>query len=107
MAAIDFCGLNPNQMHELLQNPSNCPSVFKPLLNAEAVNQVLDTAPVIRMAKVLVASLEGKGICLTSKGNLPLKQVQKTAQARLAKKGWLTCFEPFRSCRCPPSPVLT
>ena len=145
MAAIDFCGLNPNQMHELLQNPSNCPSVFKPLLNAEAVNQVLDTAPVIRMAKVLVASLEGKGICLTSKGNLPLKQVQtmiqaggeetvfpmgrfrktrseehvlpviltrvllelagftktekghlllkKTAQTRLAKKGWLTFYQ--------------
>jgi len=108
------------------------------------VNQVLDTAPIIRMAKVLVAALEGKGIRLTSKGNLPLKQVQamiqaggeetvfpmgrfrktrseehvlpviltrvllelagftktqkghlllkKTAQTRLAKKGWLTFY---------------
>ena len=145
MAAIDFCGLSPNQMHELLQNPFNCPAVFKPLFNAEAANQVLDTAPVIRMAKVLVAALEGKGIRLTSKGNLPLKQVQtmiqaggeetvfpmgrfrktrseehvlpviltrvllelagftktqkghlllkKTAQTRLAKKGWLTFYQ--------------
>jgi len=144
MAAIDFCGLSPNQMHELLQNPFNCPAVFKPLFNAETVNQVLDTAPIIRMAKVLVAAMEGKGIRLTSKGNLPLKQVQamiqaggeeivfpmarfrkarseehvlavhltrvllelggftktqkghlllkKTAQTRLAKKGWLTFY---------------
>ncbi|WP_018403107.1 plasmid pRiA4b ORF-3 family protein [Marinobacter gelidimuriae] len=81
MAAIDFCGLSPNQMHELLQNPFNCPSVFKPLFNAEAVNQVLDTAPIIRMAKVLVTAMEGKGIRLTGKGNLPLKQVQAMIQA--------------------------
>ena len=144
MAAIDFCGLSPNQMHELLQNSFNCPSVFKSLFNAAAVSQVLDTAPVVRMAKVLVAAMEGKGIRLTSKGNLPLKQFQamiqaggeeivfpmarfgkarseehvlavhltrvllelagftktqkghlllkKTAQTRLAKKGWLTFY---------------
>lgn len=81
MAAVDFCGLSPNQMHELLQNPFNCPSVFRPLFNAEAVNQVLDTAPIIRMAKVLVAAMEGKGIRLTGKGNLPLKHVQAMIQA--------------------------
>lgn len=83
---FDFRGLSPNQMHELLQNPFNCPSIFKLLfnaqgVNAEAITQLLDTAPVIRMAKVLVAAMEGKGIRMTGKGNLPLKHVQAMIQA--------------------------
>ncbi|WP_254774367.1 plasmid pRiA4b ORF-3 family protein [Marinobacter sp. AC-23] len=81
LPASDLCGLSPNQVHELLQNPLNCPSVFKPLFNAEAVSQALDTAPVIRMAKVLIDAMGDKGIRLTSKGNLPLRQVQAMIQA--------------------------
>ncbi|MEH6562227.1 MAG: plasmid pRiA4b ORF-3 family protein, partial [Marinobacter sp.] len=38
LPASDLCGLSPNQVHELLQNPLNCPSVFKPLFKAEAVS---------------------------------------------------------------------
>ncbi|AXS82483.1 plasmid pRiA4b ORF-3 family protein [Marinobacter sp. Arc7-DN-1] len=79
--ARDFFGLSPSQVYELLQNPLNCPSVFKPLINAEAVNRELDTAPVIRMAKVLVEAMKGKGIRLTGKGNLPLKQVKAMIEA--------------------------
>ena len=74
--ASDFLGLSPNQVHELLQNPLNCPSVFKPLFDAEAVNRELDTAPVIRMAKALIGEIGDKGIRLTGKGNLPLKHVK-------------------------------
>jgi len=80
-AVSDFCGLSPVQVHELLQSPLNCPSVFNPLFNAEAVNQALDTAPIIRMAKVLVEALKGKGIRLTGKGNLPLKHVKAMIDA--------------------------
>ena len=75
-AASDFFGLSPFQVHELLQNPLNCPSVFHPLFNAEEVNEALDSAPIIRMAMVLVEALKGKGIRLTGKGNLPLKHVK-------------------------------
>jgi len=80
-SAGDFFGLSPFQMHELLQNPLNCPSVFKPLFDAEAVNQVLDTAPVIRMAKTLIEAMGEKGIKMTSKGNLPLRQVNAMIEA--------------------------
>ena len=79
--ASDFFGHSPSQVHELLKNPLNCHSVFKPLINAEAVNRELDTAPVVRMAKVLVEALKGKGIRLTGKGNLPLKQVKAMIEA--------------------------
>lgn len=74
--ASDFLGLSPSQMHELLQNPLNCPSVFKPLRDAETVSRELDTAPVMRMAKALIGELGDKGIRLTGKGNLPLKHVK-------------------------------
>ncbi|MCD1630794.1 plasmid pRiA4b ORF-3 family protein [Marinobacter shengliensis] len=77
----DFCGLSPSQMHELLQSPLHCPSVFKPLINAKAVDQELDTAPILEMAKVLVNELGEKGIRLTGKGNLPLKQVKAMIEA--------------------------
>jgi hypothetical protein len=80
--ASDLCGLSPDQVHELLQNPLNCPSVFKPLFNAEAVNQALDTAPVIRMAKVLIDAMGDKGY----------------------RNTWLTCSKPFHSCLLPPIP---
>lgn len=80
-AASDFRGLSPAQVHELLQNPLNCPSVFNPLFNAESVNELLDTAPVIRMARVLVAAMKDKGIRLTGKGNLPLKHVKALIEA--------------------------
>lgn len=79
--ASDFLGLKPDQVHELLQSPLDCPSVFKPLINAEAVNLELDTAPVIRMAKVLVEEIGDKGIRLTGKGNLPLRQVNAMVAA--------------------------
>ncbi|MBE0487200.1 plasmid pRiA4b ORF-3 family protein [Marinobacter sp.] len=78
---VDFCGLSPSQMHELLQSPLHCPSVFKPLINAKAVDQELDTAPILQMAKVLVNELGEKGIRLTGKGNLPLKQVKAMIEA--------------------------
>lgn len=77
----DFCGLSSSQVHELLQSPLNCPSVFKPLFDAEAVSQELDTAPVIRMAKALVEEIGDKGIRLTAKGNLPLRQVKAMIEA--------------------------
>lgn len=77
----DFLGLSPSQMHELLQSPLNCPSVFKPLIDAKAVNQELDTAPIMQMAKVLVSELGDKGIRLTGKGNLPLKTVKAMIEA--------------------------
>ncbi len=76
LQASDFQGLSPNQMHELLQSPLNCPSVFKPRFDAEAVSRELDTAPVMRMAKALIEELGDKGIRLTGKGNLPLRQVR-------------------------------
>ena len=79
--ASDFHGLSPSQVHELLQDPLNCPSVFKPLFNAETVNEALDTAPIIRMTKVLVGAMKGKGIRLTGKGNLPLKHVKAMIDA--------------------------
>lgn len=79
--ASDFQGLSPAQVHELLQNPLNCPSVFKPLFNAGSVNELLDTAPIIRMARVLVEAMKGKGIRLTGKGNLPLKHVKVMVEA--------------------------
>jgi len=79
--ASDFLGLSPNQVHELLQSPLNCPSVFKPLFNAEAVNRELDTAPVMRMAKALIDDMGDKGIRLTGKGNLPLKHVKAMIDA--------------------------
>jgi hypothetical protein len=78
---VDFCGLSPSQMHELLQSPLHCPSVFKPLINAKAVDQELDTAPILQMAKVLVNELGEKGIRLTGKGNLPLQQVKAMIEA--------------------------
>ncbi|WP_404361736.1 hypothetical protein [Marinobacter sp.] len=65
----------------MLQNPLNCPSVFNPLFDAESVNERLDTAPVIRMAGVLVEAMRGKGIRLTGKGNLPLKHVKAMIDA--------------------------
>jgi hypothetical protein len=77
----DFFGLGPSQMHELLQSPLHCPSVFKPLINAKTVDQELDTAPILKMAKVLVNELGEKGIRLTGKGNLPLKQVKAMIEA--------------------------
>jgi hypothetical protein len=77
----DFCGLSPSQMHELLQSPLHCPSVFKPLINAKTVDQELDAAPILKMAKVLVNELGEKGIRLTGKGNLPLKQVKAMIEA--------------------------
>ncbi|WP_273210128.1 plasmid pRiA4b ORF-3 family protein [Marinobacter subterrani] len=80
-AASDFQGLSPAQVHELLQNPLNCPSVFNPLFNAGSVNELLDTAPIIRMARVLVDAMKGKGIRLTGKGNLPLKHVKAMVEA--------------------------
>lgn len=79
--ASDFLGLSPNQVHELLKNPLNCPSVFKPLFDAEAVSRELDTAPVMRMAKALIGEIGDKGIRLTGKGNLPLKQVKAMIEA--------------------------
>lgn len=79
--ASDFLGLSANQVHELLQSPLNCPSVFKPLFNAEAVNRELDTAPVMRMAKALIHDMGDKGIRLTGKGNLPLKHVKAMIDA--------------------------
>jgi hypothetical protein len=89
-AASDFFGLSPAQVHELLQSPLNCPSVFHPLLSAKVVNEALDTAPIVRMARVLVDAMRGKGIRLTGKGNLPLK---KTAETKLEKKGWLAAYQ--------------
>ena len=80
-AASDFCSLSPAQVHELLQDPLNCPSVFNPLFNAEVVNDALDTAPIIRMARVLVEAMKDKGIRLTGKGNLPLKHVKAMIDA--------------------------
>ncbi len=79
--ASDFFGLSPSQLHELLQNPLNCPSVFKTLFDAEAVSRELDTAPVMRMAKALIGELGDKGIRLTGKGNLPLKHVNVMIEA--------------------------
>jgi hypothetical protein len=79
--ASDFLGLSPNQVHELLQSPLNCPSVFKPLLDAEAVGRELDAAPIMRMAKALIGELGDKGIRLTGKGNLPLKHVKALVEA--------------------------
>ncbi|MEC7727035.1 MAG: plasmid pRiA4b ORF-3 family protein [Pseudomonadota bacterium] len=80
-AASDFQGLSLAQVHKFLQNPLNCPSVFSPLFNAETVNEALNTAPIIRMARVLVEAMRGKGIRLTGKGNLPLKQVKAMIDA--------------------------
>ncbi|PSF14308.1 plasmid pRiA4b ORF-3 family protein [Marinobacter fuscus] len=77
----DFLGLNPNQMHELLQSPLNCPSVFQPLADASVLEAELDSAPIVRMARVLVDALGDKGIRLTGKGNLPLKQVMAMIEA--------------------------
>lgn len=79
--ASDFLGLSPNQVHELLQSPLNCPSVFKPLFDAEAVSCELDAAPIMRMAKALIGELGDKGIRLTGKGNLPLKHVKAMVEA--------------------------
>ena len=79
--ASDFLGLSPNQVHELLQNPLNCPSVFKPLFDAEDVSRELDTAPIMRMAKALIGEIGDKGIRLTGKGNLPLKHVKAMVDA--------------------------
>jgi len=79
--ASDFLGLSPNQVHELLQNPLNCPSVFKPLFDAEAVSRELDTAPIMRMAKALIGEMGDNGIRLTGKGNLPLKHVKAMIEA--------------------------
>ena len=79
--ASDFLGLSPNQVHELLHSPLNCPSVYKPLLDAEAVSRELDSAPVMRMAKVLIGEIGDKGIRLTGKGNLPLKHVKAMIEA--------------------------
>jgi hypothetical protein len=80
-AASDFQGLSPSQVHELLQNPLNSPSVFNTLFDAESVTERLDTAPVIRMARVLVEAMQDKGIRLTGKGNLPLKHVKAMIEA--------------------------
>ncbi|MGK0525876.1 MAG: hypothetical protein ACI92N_003538 [Pseudomonadales bacterium] len=79
--ASDFLGLSPNQVHELLQSPLNCPSVFRPLFDAEIVSRELDTAPVFRMAKALMAEMGEKGVRLTGKGNLPLKHVKAMIEA--------------------------
>ncbi len=94
----DFQGLSPAQVHELLQNPFNCPSVFNPLFNAESVNERLDTAPIIRMARVLVDAMKDKGIRLTGKGNLPLKHVKAMVEAGgESTVGPMARYSPIRS----------
>ncbi|GGC56621.1 hypothetical protein [Marinobacter halophilus] len=80
-SSSDFYGLSPNQMDELLQSPLNCPLVFRPLFNAETVLETLDTAPVVRMAKALIDAMGDKGIRLTGKGNLPLREVRTMIDA--------------------------
>jgi hypothetical protein len=77
----DFCGLSPDQMHELLRSPLDCPSVFGGQVDTPTAAQVLESAPVIRMLRVLFEAMGEKGIRLTPKGNLPMQQVRAMIDA--------------------------
>lgn len=50
-------------------------------MDTERATQVLDSAPVIRLLKALFDSMHDKGIRLTPKGNLPLRQVDAMIEA--------------------------
>ncbi len=76
-----FCGLSPNQVHELLQNPLDCASVFRGGVDTQAASQALDSAPIIRLLKALFEALQDKGVRLTPKGNLPMRQVHAMIEA--------------------------
>jgi len=77
----DFCGLSPNQVHELLQSPLDCPTVFNGGVDKPSASQALESAPVIRMLQALFEDLQDKGLRLTPKGNLPMRQVQAMMNA--------------------------
>ena len=78
---VDFQGLSPNQMHELLQNPLDCPSVFGQPIDTDAAAREVHTAPLVRMVEVLFEAMQDKGIRLTPKGNLPLRYVKALMEA--------------------------
>ncbi len=77
----DFCGLSPDQMHELLCSPLDCPSVFSCEVATAATTRALEDAPVIRMLKVLFEAMGEKGVGLTPRGNLPMQQVRAMIDA--------------------------
>lgn len=74
----DFHGLNPNQMHDLLQRPFDSPQLLR--LSA-GVEEDLQKAPFMRALKVLIGHLQQKPIKLTAKGNLPLAVVKPMFEA--------------------------
>jgi len=67
-----FCGLNPEQMHILLNAPFDSPSLLKWSEKADGVEQT----PIMRMLDALFEQLETRDIKLTPKGNLPLATVR-------------------------------
>ena len=80
-APVDFLGLSPNQVHELLQTPLDCPSVFTAKMDKPMVMDALDASPILPALRSLIGELQGKGIRLTPKGNLPLKVVMAILEA--------------------------
>lgn len=80
-AQVDFQGLSPNQVHELLQHPLDCPSVFTAKIDKPRAMEELDASPILLVLRALIGELQGKGIRLTSKGNLPLKVVMVILEA--------------------------
>jgi hypothetical protein len=80
-AQVDFQGLSPDQVHELLQNPLDCPSVFTAKMDKPKAMDKLDASPILLALRALIGELQGRGIRLTPKGNLPLKIVNSLLEA--------------------------
>gem|GEM_PF-589492 len=80
-SAEDFHGLSPDQLDQLLTSPLDCPQVFASGVSKAAMTEEMDSVPVMRMLRGLADALQGKGIKLTPKGNLPLKVVQRLIAA--------------------------
>lgn len=74
-SGADLDGLDAVQLEALLQNPLNCPEVFRQEPDRPAAEKEVQAAPIIRGLMALVHELQGQGVRVTPKSNLPLKVV--------------------------------
>ncbi|TBW46883.1 plasmid pRiA4b ORF-3 family protein [Marinobacter halodurans] len=85
-------GLSFNQMEQLMTSPLHCPAVFDANLDSALIEPHLDSAPIMRILKALFQELDGKGVRLTPKGNLPRRVVTPLVEAG----GDAALAEPYR-----------
>ncbi|WP_349560067.1 hypothetical protein [Marinobacter sp. NFXS9] len=85
-------GLSFHQMEQLMTSPLHCPAVFDISLDSALIEPHLDSAPIMRILKALFQELDGKGVRLTPKGNLPRRVVTSLVEAG----GDAALAEPYR-----------